>query len=131
MTDTKTIADLMPEVAHSTQPPAQVLVDAAWKLRNGYQAGGSNVSRALSTLLDRVAAAIDPDVVTTYEGDRSWPAREIDDLVGEAQLVRSVGRTPPSQTDAEELQWYRSHPLAGIKHSPDLDVVIGWLEGRS
>lgn len=125
------IAALMPDVGHSSQPPAQVLVDAAWKLRHGYEAGGSNVSAAIATLLDRVAAAIDPTAATTYEGDRPWPAREVEDLLGEAQLVRSIGATPVNKVDEDDREWFAKHPLAAIDRRPDLDVVITWLEARS
>lgn len=68
---TQTLIDAMPTVNHSVQSEAQVLVDAAWKLRNDYPAGGSNVRAAIATLLDRVAAAHDPAVTTKYAGHLS------------------------------------------------------------
>lgn len=65
------LVDAMPTVNHSVQSEAQVLVDAAWKLRNDYPAGGSNVRAAIATLLDRVAAAHDSAVTTKYAGHLS------------------------------------------------------------
>jgi len=62
------LRDAMPTVNHSVQTEAQVLVDAAWKLRNDYPAGGSNVRAAIATLLERVAAAHDPATTTKYAG---------------------------------------------------------------
>ena len=57
-----------PVVAHPgpNDTPAQCMADAAWKLRNNYDAGGSNVRAAIASLLDDVARALDPTVVTVY-----------------------------------------------------------------
>lgn len=48
---------------------AQFLADAAWKIRHGYTAGGSTVTRGVVQLIDAAALAIDPDVRTTYSTD--------------------------------------------------------------
>lgn len=129
--DLDAIRALMPDVPHSSQPPAQVLVDAAWKLRNGYDVGGSNVSVAIATLLERVAAAIDPHAVTTYEGEYPRPAREVYDLLSDAKLVRTIGSTPVRHVEDDDREWFSKHPLAEVSGSPELDVVIAWLESRS
>lgn len=54
---------------------AQFMIDAAWKLRNGYEAGGSNVKNAIATLLENVAREIDPEAVTAYTGHPSADAQ--------------------------------------------------------
>lgn len=79
---TPTITVPTPTMGTEHDRVAQHLADAAWKLRNGYTAGGSTVVGSVARLCDDAARAIDPHVRTTYEG--RYPAAfdgvEVDDI---------------------------------------------------
>lgn len=63
-----TVTVSSPAFGSETHSAAQYLVDAAWKMRNGYTPGGSTVTDAVARLCEDVAAQIDPTARTTYEG---------------------------------------------------------------
>lgn len=65
--------------------PAKQLVDAAWRMRNGYYPGGSTTVAAVAKLCQDAASAINPAVRTHYE-DR-YPARDTGPEVDVSELT--------------------------------------------
>ncbi len=69
-----------PRFGTETGRAAQFLVDAAWKLRAGFEAGGSTVRDGIATLLEDVAAQLDPAARTTYGGQAPHTPLQLQDI---------------------------------------------------
>ena len=110
--DRPTVTVPTPTFGTEKDHAAQFLVDAAWKLRNGYAPGGSTVTGAVARLCEDVAAQIDPTARTTYEG--RYPA--------ESDRAHSI--------DINELTADMREALPAQYHQPyfdDLGSPASWL----
>lgn len=77
------VTALLPEFAYAgpQDTPAGTLLDVAWKLRNGYDAGGSNVRAGVAELLETIVHAFAPGRTSSYEGQpraERWDQLETD-----------------------------------------------------
>jgi hypothetical protein len=96
-----------------TDRVAELLADAAWKLRHGYAPGGSTVTGSVANLCDAAARAIDPTVRTHYEG--RYPA--------------ATGHGPVDDVDINEMTFEERRALPARYHRPyymDLGTPSVW-----
>lgn len=112
--DAATVTVPSPTFGSETRHAPQLLVDAAWKIRNGYTAGGSTVVGAVARLLDDVAAALDPTARTTYDGRHP--------------ILRESGEIEHSHLT--EMTYEERQALPAVYHRPvfyDMATPASWV----
>lgn len=122
---TESITVATPTMGTETERVAELLMDAAWKLRHGYSPGGSTVTGSLANLCENAARAIDPTARTHY-GNLYPPANGVGPDVDITELTYEERCALPARYHLPLFEALSSAPSWICKVCWDDGLTTAW-----